>query len=140
MSQVEINKVLEEQTAAFALDAGISKVVYQNVGSAASPSVTHLRCYVIPSKTVDPSIDSLFQRMGGTLRLQYFLLGIGEGTKPLYTLSDSAVKWFKRGKQFTNGEVVVRIDYSPNVSDLRYENNFVYVTIDVTYRCDVITT
>lgn len=138
MSQVEINKVLEAQVAAFAASKSIATVTYQNVGGSTLPQVTHLRSEIIPVQTLDPSLGASHRRYAGVLRLQYMHLGIGGGSKPLYTVSDAAMAWFKRGKQFTNGNVVVRLDYSPDVSGLKYENNFVYITIDITYRCDVI--
>ena len=138
MSQVEINKVLETQVASFATSSSISKVVYDNIGSSALPEVTHLRCEVIPVQTQDPSLGASHRRYAGVLRLQYMLLGVGKGSKPLYTISDAACNWFKRGKKFTNSVVTVNIDFTPYVSDLKYEGNFVYLTIDITYRCDVV--
>lgn len=138
MSQVEINKVLESQTAAFATSKSISKVVYQNVGSSTLPDVTHLRCEILPSPTTSPTVGAQHRRYGGGLRLQYMLFGQGTGSKPLYTIGDGIASWFKRGSKFTNGNVTVVIDYPPDVSELKYESNFVYITIDITYRCDVI--
>jgi len=138
MSQVEINKVLESQVAAFASANSVTKVVYENVGSSTLPQETHLRCEILPSTTRDPSIGAYHKRFGGLLRLQYMYFGIGKGTKPLYTIGDAAVEWFDRGKQFSNANVTVILDYTPYISDVKTESNFVYVTIDITYRCDVV--
>ena len=138
MSQVEINKVLESQVAAFATSKSISKVVYQNVGSSALPDVTHLRCEILPSPTVSTTVGASHRRYGGGLRLQYMLFGQGTGSKPLYTIGDAVASWFKRGSKFANGSVTVVIDYPPDVSEIKYESNFVYITVDITYRCEVV--
>lgn len=138
MSQVEINKVLESQAASFAASKSITKVVYDNVGSSALPDATHLRCSILPVPTLDPSLGASHKRYVGVFRLQYMFFGIGKGSKPLYTISDAAVDWFKRGSKFSNSNVTVNIDYTPDVSSIRYENNFAYVTIDIGYRCDIV--
>ena len=141
--QKEIRQVLEKEVASFATANSISKVVYEFVGTSALPTTTHLRCEVTPLPTQDPSVGNYHRRFVGNFRVQYFEVMTGQGCKPFETMADKIADWFKRGKEFahpTVSGVVVAFNYTPSISQVLQENNLLFITVDCTYRCDIITT
>ena len=76
----------------------------------------------------------------GNFRVQYFEPKTGQGALSLELMSDKIAGWFKRGSTFSYEGVNIIFDFSPTQSDLLYENDLVFITVDCTYRCDIIET
>lgn len=135
MSQLKIRNALETNLAAFATTKSLP-VVWENV--AAIPSGSYLKATMFPAETVDPSIGASHKRYVGIFRITYYHNGLNTGMKAVETIVDDIVAYFPRGLELVKDGYSIRIERTPSSSSVGIESNYVYVSVSMYYRCDVI--
>lgn len=136
MSQLKIRNALETKLASFATAKSIP-VVWENKSNI--PTGSYIKATLFPSPTRDPSIGANHQRYLGIFRMTYYCTDLNKGMGAIEAFVDGLVKHFPRGLQLNKDGFVIHIENTPSTTSVSYESNYLYVSVEVYYRCDVIT-
>lgn len=89
MSEQIIRQVLEaEATRVFNSLSPPMKMVFQNTAYTPKVGVPYAQCYVIPARTIDPSIGDKHSRRVGIFQISVFL-NSNEGSKNMFPIMDA---------------------------------------------------
>ena len=137
MSEQIIRQVLEaEATRVFNSLSPPMKMVFQNTAYTPKVGVPYAQCYVIPARTMDPSIGDRHSRRVGIFQISVFL-NSNEGSKNMFPIMDAVDAAFFRGKNFEKNGKWVSIDSSPSYSQASVQNGWYVFHISIDYRMEV---
>lgn len=136
MSQLFVRNALETTLAAFAASKSNIPVVWENIKSI--PTVSYLKAFMFPAATQDPSFGNQHKRYTGMFRVTYYSTQLNVGMNAITSFVEDLVNYFPRGLQLVSGGLTTNITNTPSVSSPNYDGNFIYVTVDILYRADLI--
>ena len=136
MGRQHVRAAIESEIVSFA-NTNSLEVWGENVP--ARPSSDYVQIQLFPGKTQDPSIGANHKRYVGILRATLALKDLTNGPSKIEALSGAFCDIFYRGSVFVKDDATVVIDSTPSESSVGFDTVFVYVSVDVVYRCDVIT-
>ena len=135
MALKEIRQAIETRLATWAATKSIP-VGWENVAEEFDAS--HIRFFLFPASTQDPSMGAIHQRYRGLARIQYFSDQVGTGAKDIEEIGEELVALFPRGTQLVNGSFNILLERTPSQSGIQMESNYCYVVVEFPYRCDTI--
>jgi len=136
VSQLKIRNALETRLASFATSKAIP-VLWENKSSI--PTTSYLKAEIFKSPVRDPSIGANHRRYLGIFRVTYYCTDLNKGMGGVESFMDDLANYFPRGLQLTKDSIVVHIEATPSQTSVGYESNYLYTSVEIYYRCDVIT-
>lgn len=135
MALVEIRSALEKQISTYAATKSLT-VVYENISTV--PSGNYVKVVLGDIGVADPSLGVKHQRYRGIMRVTVYLKSLNTGSTPIMTIAEEIRDLFYRGLQLTKSGVVVQIPNTPEVRTPGYSEGYIYLAVDVPFRCDII--
>ncbi|MBP8812319.1 MAG: DUF4128 domain-containing protein [Laribacter sp.] len=132
MNQTAIRAALEQRLKTWAdAHAPPLKIAWQNV-EFTPPTGPHLRAFLLPGETLDPTIGGGHQRRIGLFQVSvYAPEGIGPSLGD--ELADDIVSLFPRGLSICG----VQIDSTPSIAGPRPEPGWSVTPVSIRYRVDI---
>jgi hypothetical protein len=135
MSTLKVRNALETHLAAYATTKNIP-VVWENISSI--PTTSYIKATLYPATTINPSLGVDHQRLVGLFRMTYYSKELNKGVSAVQTVAEDLIALFPRGLQLTSSGVTVWIPNTPSASSIIPEGNYIYLSVDLYYRADII--
>lgn len=119
-------------------DTNVPKVpcVFQNTVYNPKVGYPYVQCFILPAKTLDPSIGDRHSRKLGIFQISCFF-NVGEGSSKIESFKDRVENYFYRGRAFTKNSEWVYIDSTPSSTSAFVQNGWYVLHISVDYRMEV---
>lgn len=137
MSDSLIRQVLETAIKEVC-DTNVPKIpcVFQNTSYTPKVGQPYVQCFILPAKTLDPSIGDRHSRKLGIFQISCFF-NVGEGSLKIESFKDRVENYFYRGRAFTKSDEWVYIDSTPSSNSAFVQNGWYVLHISVDYRMEV---
>ena len=135
MALVEIRSALEKQIKTY-VDSKALSFVPENVSTI--PTGNYIKVVIGDIGVADPSLGVVHQRYRGIMRVTVYLKNLNNGITPIMTVAEEIRDLFYRGLQLTKSGVVVQIPNTPEIRSPGYSEGYIYLAVDIPFRCDII--
>lgn len=138
MSDKAIRKALEG-TLKLLCESIVPKIPisYQNVTFTPKLGVPYVQCFVLPAKTLDPSIGASHVRKVGIFQVSAYF-PVNEGSSKIEAFKESVENIFYRGKSIKQDNLWVVIDSTPSCTTSSVQNGWYIMFISIDYRMEVL--
>ena len=138
MSDKAIRQALEG-TLKSLCDGLVPKILtsFQNVAFTPKIGVPYVQCFILPAKTLDPSIGASHVRKVGIFQISAYF-PVNEGSANIGAFKDSVENTFYRGRSIKQDTFWITIDSTPSCTTSSVQNGWYIMHISVDYRMEIL--